>query len=365
MSATPPIVTTSGQAADAPPDQDPGHLLPEDEWARVCTEAEAEAERHPDPAEQPPPTALAARPVHGPPPPRAGRAAFPSVTGFVQCRFDGGGRPGPPTFGVLHDAETPLKAGYASSIANYFSRNTNSTSAHFMVDPVATIQMLDTNRVAWHCGNGNPRSIGVEQAGYAKFGPPDWTTPAGLQQMARVAALMHDLHAVHGIGVFWMSDDQLRDAHAGRSVGGWATHHQCARVLAGTVHSDPDPNYPYQQLMGLAAGAKPAPPQPTPPILQEDDDMPIEMPAGDHDYVLAVRPNDKVLKLVAFQGNPVTVNMINAMRPNGKGDVDGIAMAGKFDLPRFHGPTWNIPDGCTAVVINYHSDQPISATLYG
>jgi len=93
--------------------------------------------------------------------------------------------------------------------------------------------------------------------------------------------------------------------------------------------------------------------------------MPIEMPAGDHDYVLAVRPNDKVLKLVAFQGNPVTVNMINAMRPNGQGDVDGIAMAGKFQLPRFHGPTWNIPDGCTAVVVNYHSDQPISATLYG
>lgn len=361
MSAPPTDVHTAAET-DAPPSEDPGHLLPQEEWDRVCAEAEAEALRHQEPAEPPPTPHLA----KSPPPPRAGRPAFPSATGFVQCRYDGGGRPGPPTFGVLHDAETPLKAGYAGSIASYFTRNTNSTSAHFMLDPVATIQMLDTARIGWHCGNGNPRSIGIEQAGYAAFSPVDWTTPDGQRQMGRLAALLQDIHAVHGIGLFWMSDQQIRDAHAGRIVGGWTTHREVARVLGGSVHTDPMPNYPLDQLMSLAAGGTPTP-TPTPPNpapVQEDDDMPIELPPGDNDYVLAVRPQDKVLKLVAFQGNPVTVNMINAMRPNGQGDVDGIPMAGKFDLPRFHGPTWNIPDGCTAVVINYHSDQPISATLY-
>jgi hypothetical protein len=230
-----------------------------------------------------------------------------------------------------------------------------------MVDPAQTIQMLDTGRVAWHCGNGNPRSIGVEQAGYAAFTPGQWSTPDGLTQMNRLAALAREFHAVHGIGMYLMTDQQLRDAHAGKGVGGWATHDQCHRVLGGTTHTDPMPHYPLDQLFALANGQQPPPPPP----LQEDDDMPIELPAGDHDYVIAVRPTDKVLKLVAFQGNPVQVNMINAMKPNAKGDVDGLPMAEKFELPRFHGPTWNIPDGCTAVVVNYHSDQPISATLYG
>lgn len=75
----------------------------------------------------------------------------------------------------------------------------------------------------------------------------------------------------------------------------------------------------------------------------EDDDMPIQLPAGDQDFVIALRPTDKVLKLVAFQGNPVQVNMINAMKPNGKGDVDGIPMAEKFELPGSTAPPGTSP----------------------
>jgi hypothetical protein len=101
----------------------------------------------------------------------------------VQCFYDGGDRPGPPTFAVLHDAETPLAVGFAKSIAGMFSRPVKdprrTTSAHFMVDPVETIQLLDTGRVAWHCGNGNPRSIGVERAGYASFTRASGRRPTG------------------------------------------------------------------------------------------------------------------------------------------------------------------------------------------
>lgn len=217
----------------AAPAYDVGHLLPDDAWARV--QAEVEAWR---------PRLLA--------PLAATRSAFPSVTGFVQCRWDGGPQPGPITFGVLHDAETPLQAGYAQAIANYFASDPIQTSAHFMVDPAATIQMLDTSRIAWHCGDGNQRSIGVEQAGYVRFTAADWTTADGMAQMARVANLMRDIRSVHGVGLFWMTDQQLVDAHAGRIVGGWATHDQCRRVLGGTSHTDPMPTYPLQQLMALA-----------------------------------------------------------------------------------------------------------------
>src|SRR5690242_2801704 len=95
------------------PRTDPGHLLPADEWARVVSDAEAIAsgEHH---------KLMRAGLL-----PRATRSAFPSITGFVQAKYDGGPRPGAPTFGVWHDAETPLEPGYALAIANYFTRCTN------------------------------------------------------------------------------------------------------------------------------------------------------------------------------------------------------------------------------------------------
>lgn len=213
---------------------DDSHILPAAEWKRVRLDAEE----------------YRTQSKHAY---RLTKSSFPSVTGFTQCKYDGGAQPaGGVKFGVLHDAETPLSAGYAQSIASYFTRNTNSTSAHFMVDPIATVQMLDTSRIAWHCGNGNTRSIGVEQAGYASFTPAQWTTADGHAQMARVAALMRNINAAHGIGLYWMTDQQLRDAYAGKITGGWATHAQCSRVLGGSTHTDPTPNYPLTQLMALA-----------------------------------------------------------------------------------------------------------------
>jgi hypothetical protein len=227
---------------------DPGHLLTIDEWEEVVQRAE--------------------RIVRGEERMLAlGRSSFPSVTGFVQARWYGASQT--PTFGVLHDAETPLSRGYAGSIAHMFSTTSVQKSAHFMVDPGATFQLLDTSLTAWHCGNGNRRSVGVEQAGYAAFSRPQWLTADGVAQMDRVAALMRDLKAAHGIGTYWMTDAQLVAAYNG-APGGWATHHQCARVLKGTTHTDPDPNYPYADLMARANGGAVPAPQPT-PIIEEGD----------------------------------------------------------------------------------------------
>lgn len=177
-----------------------------------------------------------------------------SVTATITARWNGGRRPGPPTFGVLHDAETPLEAGYARAIANMFATTATQKSATYMVDPVDTVQLLDEALVAWHVGNANPRSIGVEQAGYARFTVAEWSTSAAYQQEARVALLMREIQARHGIGLYWMTDQQLRDAHAGRIVGGWATHDQCTRVIGGSTHTDPAPNYPLARLMARANG---------------------------------------------------------------------------------------------------------------
>jgi hypothetical protein len=245
------------------PTDDPGHLVSDAAWQEVLADAAAEAAR----------IGAGQRPEEAPRLLRrvAGRLSQRYTTGLlplagqVNAPSNGGRRPrGAPTFGVLHSAETPLAPGYAAAIARYFGTGPG-TSCHYMVDPAETWGVLDDMLVAWHCGNGNTNSLAVEQAGYARLSRAEWTTPDGLRQMDRVAAIMGAARGRWGIGLYLMTDDQLRDAAAGRIVGGWATHDQCRRVLGGTTHTDPMPNYPMDLLMAKAAGTVPAPaPAPVP-----------------------------------------------------------------------------------------------------
>lgn len=222
---------------------DPGHLLPEAEWLAVVAAAELEAERiaagHPAP-ERPQVRGMAT-------------GALP-LSGQVTARSAGGQRKGgDPTFGVLHSAETPLAAGYAAAIARYF-RDKAPTSCHYMTDPAETWGVLDDSRVAWHCGTGNTNSVALEQAGRASMTRAQWLVPEGISQMHRNGAVIRACRAEYGIGAYWMTDQQLRDAHARRIVGGWATHDQCRRVLGGTTHTDPGGGFPLDVQMQIANG---------------------------------------------------------------------------------------------------------------
>jgi hypothetical protein len=235
-----------------PGHSDPGHLLPEEDWREVVRQAERERERI---ERGDPPREAPDRQPSG----RYGTGAL-LVNGSVVARSNGGRRPrGWPTFGVLHSAETPLRAGYAAAIARYF-RDSAATSCHYMTDPAETWGVLPDELIAWHCGNGNLNSLALEQAGYASFTRAQWTGSDGMAQLHRNAAVMRATKVRYGIGTYWMSDQQLRDAHAARIVGGWVTHDQCRRVLGGTTHTDPMPNFPFDLQMQLANNT-------------EDDDM--------------------------------------------------------------------------------------------
>lgn len=239
---------------------DPGHLLPDEDWAAVVADAQLQAAR------------IAAEATT---PRRLGAVAGGlALSGTVAAPSNGGRRPrGAPTFGVLHTAETPLEAGYAAAIARYFAGGPG-TSCTWMTDPAETWGVLNPALIAWHCGNGNPNSVALEQAGRASFTRAQWLTDLGLAQLRRNAAVMRECRRLFEIGTYWMTDQQLRDAHAGRIVGGWATHDQCRRVLFGTTHTDPaganvgpvptGDRFPFDVQMSLAAQATDTP---------EDDDM--------------------------------------------------------------------------------------------
>jgi len=174
---------------------------------------------------------------------------------------DSYGGPHNPNIGVLHAVESPLKRGFARSLIgpNWFG-GPAPTSTHYNVDPGEICQGVPENRIAWHCGTGNPRSIAVEQAGYARFTRPEWNTPDGVAQRTNIARLMADINVRRPlIRLKWLSDEELRYAFNNPGTpGGWATHDQMRRVIGGTTHYDPmnAPNattaYPLAELMSQA-----------------------------------------------------------------------------------------------------------------
>lgn len=219
-----------------------GHLWTADEWRAVVVVAEREAVR------------IAAG-IAAPEAPevRGFATGLLPLSGVVTAARHGGRRPAP-TFGVIHSAETPLRAGYAASIARMFATTTQDKSCHYMTDPAETWGVLDDLLVAWHVGGANPNSLGLEQAGLAAMTRAQWLVPDGYAQMRRNADVMRAARDRFGIGLYWMTDAQLLAAHRRQIVGGWATHDQCRRVIGGTTHTDPGKGFPFDVQMQIAVG---------------------------------------------------------------------------------------------------------------
>lgn len=234
---------------------DPGHLLPPEDWEQVQQQAQREAERIA--TGQPPPEAPER---HG-----EGTGLAVPLAGVVVAPNHGPAR-GRPTFGVFHSMETPLRAGYAAALSRYAAGGSAEVSWHYSVDPAETWGVLPDEWVAWHVGNGNTRSLGVEQSGYARLSREEWLGPDGMAQHRRTAELVRHARDEYGIGMYLMTDGQLLAAHRGQAIGGWATHAQCSRVIGGSDHTDPGSGWPADVVLQLAAGQVPAPvPLPTPP----------------------------------------------------------------------------------------------------
>lgn len=168
--------------------------------------------------------------------------------------------------GVVHDAETPMKAGYAQSICGWFSTPAPGDSAHGMVDSRDIVQMLPWNVTAWHVGpNANGTTIGIEQAGYASQSREEWLTPDGLAQMDNLITFMREGSAVWNIPLRLELDPAVvRNAILNGGQYGWCYHDTISKAVGGTGHTDPTPNYPTDILAQRLAGQ--IEPQPVIPV---------------------------------------------------------------------------------------------------
>lgn len=154
---------------------------------------------------------------------------------------------------VLHSAEVWEKPSSAEAVAAYFRNPTPPASAHFVVDCDSIVQCVKTEHVAAHCGPGNSRSIGIEQAGYARQSREEWLDPYSGQMLALLARLVAREARVWSIPLVRLSS---ADLVAGKR--GLCGHVDINAAFPGkSKHYDPGPHYPWDVLLDLAGKAAP------------------------------------------------------------------------------------------------------------
>jgi len=142
---------------------------------------------------------------------------------------------------VIHSEESAT----AISAASWFENPRAQGSAHLCIDDNICYRTLDDDEIPWAAPGANYHGLHYEQAGFAGWARTIWETKHR-QTIIRTAYKIAYHSRKYGIGVRWLSADQLR---AGiRS--GTTSHAECTKAFGGT-HTDPGAGYPRRLLMTL------------------------------------------------------------------------------------------------------------------
>ncbi len=202
------------------------------------------------------------------------------------------GRSEPISLIVLHSAETPCASGVARAVATSFATQPASmeSSSHYVCGPELVVACVDEDDTAWHAAPVNPRSIGIEHTGYARYTAAEWHGDVAQKMLARSAALVADICARRGIPVAFVDGAGLL-----RGDSGITTHATvsaaCRMAMAqkldsvfaenpkhpGTPrsdHTDPGPGWPMDAYLEMVRAALPAPAAdaPTDPVEADSHD---------------------------------------------------------------------------------------------
>jgi N-acetyl-anhydromuramyl-L-alanine amidase AmpD len=151
---------------------------------------------------------------------------------------------------VMHTAEMTERAGAAEAVAAWFARPSSQVSAHYCVDADSVVQCVRERDIAWHARGGNTNSIGIELAGYARQGAPEWADPYSTVMLERAAALAASICFRHRIPV-------RRVRAAGLLAGrpGITGHADVSEAFRRSDHWDPGPSFPWPTFLGLVRAA--------------------------------------------------------------------------------------------------------------
>lgn len=207
---------------------------------------------------------------------------------------------------LWHSVETPTiaphwMAGPAGSNGgllgiDWMNKVTTEASVHFGTDVSDIVQCGPLDRGCWGCGNGNAIFIQTEQSGNAAMSRDQWTSPGGMIQLNNSAKLAAALHRnFPDVPVKWATDAEILAAYNGGPPCGHAYHDDASRVLGGSSHTDPTPNWP-GKLPGDAAGQDFATDLFLPLVRQylgvTPTPIPTPIPVGD-DFMSALTPDEQ------------------------------------------------------------------------
>lgn len=152
---------------------------------------------------------------------------------------------------VLHSAEAGESASTAEAVAQYFLNPLKPSSCHFVVDSDSIVQCVRTQHIAAHAGVVNARSIGIEQAGYAKQTRNEWLDPYGMSMLNLLALLVARECKSWEIPVVHLSAVDL--ALGKRGLTDHATVNKAFPNNGN--HWDPGPSYPWDVVLDLTTKA--------------------------------------------------------------------------------------------------------------
>jgi N-acetylmuramoyl-L-alanine amidase CwlA len=134
---------------------------------------------------------------------------------------------------VLHSTVSPCETGQAERVAQFFAREDNKTSAHYVVDPTERRQCVPDHRIAYHCGY-NEGSIAVEMCEFPNFDVNRWdNTPHRLLEV-NAAHLVARLCAAEGVRPYFVGRLGLLCG-----VNGVTTHNKMSKAFKKSTHWDP------------------------------------------------------------------------------------------------------------------------------
>lgn len=152
---------------------------------------------------------------------------------------------------VIHATVSPCVAGQARRTAEWFRNPASSGSAHYVVDPHETVQVVYDGTIAWHAPP-NAHSIGVElcdrmvSPDWDQAHPERWSGPAHSAMLRRAGRLVARLALAYDVPITRLDAADLLAHH--RGICG---HVDVSAAWHESSHWDPGPSFPWPRFMRL------------------------------------------------------------------------------------------------------------------
>jgi N-acetyl-anhydromuramyl-L-alanine amidase AmpD len=151
---------------------------------------------------------------------------------------------------VIHDMEALETEKRARACAAYFATAERPGSAHVCVDDHEVIQCVRDNDQAAGAVGANRFGIHIEQPGFAKETAAEWHDEYSLATLRNVADVTAQYCLKYDLPVRKLFPADLKAGHPGI-----CGHGDVSVAFPGTGHTDPGPNFPWDELIQLVGEA--------------------------------------------------------------------------------------------------------------